>query len=312
MRKHNVEQAKRENKGDDGESEVARALKKGLPDNWVVMNDVVVEPDPEVFAQNDHIVVGPQGLFVIETKAWEGSYLAHKDQWKRREGKNWVKCDSPTQQNWRHAQRVGKWLQDTRLMNIPHPMSEWVRPVVVFTCAKWLKANDCSMPVTQGTGELLAYIRLFEKELLTPTQVEKIVTLLQYPRVAKAFSSKAIVSSDVEAEIAATLDQPVQLAQGRPDPSSSAPKGEVAESSSAETVVSPNVSQPPAQPPTEPNIDLPPHEQSTTRDGKAFVRITAVYDDAKRVYEHYKPKFPNIGPLKRDRYKKDTYYFYLA
>ncbi|ABZ84196.1 hypothetical protein HM1_1626 [Heliomicrobium modesticaldum Ice1] len=42
------------------------------------------------------------------------------------------------------------------------------------------------------------------------------------------------------------------------------------------------------------------------------MRITAVYDDAKRVYQHYKPNYPNIGPLKRDRYKKDTFYFYLT
>ncbi|OPX83530.1 MAG: Nuclease-related domain protein [Pelotomaculum sp. PtaB.Bin104] len=56
-------------KGIKGEADVAVKLRLGLPDEWVLINDVIVEPEPNIFAQTDHIVIGPPGLFVIETKA---------------------------------------------------------------------------------------------------------------------------------------------------------------------------------------------------------------------------------------------------
>ncbi|NLK52529.1 MAG: hypothetical protein GX295_08815 [Syntrophomonadaceae bacterium] len=63
-------------KGDIGEFNVSTKLRLAFSDEWVLMNDVIVEPEPEVFAQTDHILIGPSGLFIIETKAWQGSYTA--------------------------------------------------------------------------------------------------------------------------------------------------------------------------------------------------------------------------------------------
>jgi len=59
-------------KGERGESKVSLHLRLALSKDWVLMNDVTLEPEPEVFAQTDHIVIGPPGMFVIETKAWDG------------------------------------------------------------------------------------------------------------------------------------------------------------------------------------------------------------------------------------------------
>jgi|SaaInlStandDraft_5_1057022.scaffolds.fasta_scaffold30114_2 hypothetical protein len=71
--------------GTIGESKVAKAL-ANLPNPYVVINDVCIsfekplynklEQDRIYSVQIDHIVVGPSGIFVIETKNWSESSLS--------------------------------------------------------------------------------------------------------------------------------------------------------------------------------------------------------------------------------------------
>lgn len=70
-----------EARGAQGELEVIRELCK-LPDNFVLLNDVELEAKsflthnqkPVQSAQVDHLVVGPTGIFLLETKAWSRSF----------------------------------------------------------------------------------------------------------------------------------------------------------------------------------------------------------------------------------------------
>ncbi len=55
-------------KGAEGEETVARIL-SFLPTNHTVFNDLQLDPGGPAF---DHIVVSPSGIFVIETKNWNG------------------------------------------------------------------------------------------------------------------------------------------------------------------------------------------------------------------------------------------------
>lgn len=54
--------------GARGEERVAGMLAR-LPDRYHVFNDYVVSPRVHV----DHVVVGPAGVFAVETKCWNGS-----------------------------------------------------------------------------------------------------------------------------------------------------------------------------------------------------------------------------------------------
>lgn len=54
--------------GAEGEQATARAL-EGLPAGWLVLHDRRI---PGGHANIDHVVVGPPGVFVIETKRWSG------------------------------------------------------------------------------------------------------------------------------------------------------------------------------------------------------------------------------------------------
>jgi len=55
-------------KGEDGEAAVARELEKELPKTYHVINDINTG-----FGNLDHVVVGPTGVFAVETKNWKGN-----------------------------------------------------------------------------------------------------------------------------------------------------------------------------------------------------------------------------------------------
>jgi len=63
--------------GKRGEVLVAEAL-KSLPNEYVLLNDLVL---PEGGGNVDHLVIGPNGLFVIETKNYSGSVKCQGDIW---------------------------------------------------------------------------------------------------------------------------------------------------------------------------------------------------------------------------------------
>ncbi len=63
-------------KGAEGEEKVARSL-SFLPAGYTVFNDLQLDEGGPAF---DHIVVGPTGLFVIETKNWSGEITFENSQ----------------------------------------------------------------------------------------------------------------------------------------------------------------------------------------------------------------------------------------
>jgi len=56
-------------RGAQGEEVTAEALAK-LPDGWTVLHDIAWPGRP--YANIDHVVVGPGGVFVIDSKNWSG------------------------------------------------------------------------------------------------------------------------------------------------------------------------------------------------------------------------------------------------
>ena len=63
--------------GKNGESKVTEAL-KSLPDEYVVLNDIVL---PDRKGNVDHLLIGPNGVFVIETKNYSGFVKCEEEQW---------------------------------------------------------------------------------------------------------------------------------------------------------------------------------------------------------------------------------------
>jgi hypothetical protein len=57
-------------RGARGERRTARALRKLVRQGWTVLHDVAV---PGSRANGDHLLIGPPGVFLVDTKAWHGT-----------------------------------------------------------------------------------------------------------------------------------------------------------------------------------------------------------------------------------------------
>ena len=71
-------------KGATGEQAVARKI-DDLPDEYRVIHDLATP-----FGNLDHVVIGPTGVFILETKNWKGTITA--------DGKGGILCNSKTMQ----------------------------------------------------------------------------------------------------------------------------------------------------------------------------------------------------------------------
>ena len=64
-------------KGLEGEQSVASELSY-LSDEFLLLNDVML---PGERGNIDHVLIGPTGVFVFETKNYSGKYVCHGDRW---------------------------------------------------------------------------------------------------------------------------------------------------------------------------------------------------------------------------------------
>ncbi|MDG3547092.1 nuclease-related domain-containing protein [Methanobacterium formicicum] len=70
-------------KGAKGEKIVAKKLKK-LPKKYTAIRDVKI---PNLGGDIDHVVVGPTGIYVIETKNYKPTYIPDEDCWYHTSGR---------------------------------------------------------------------------------------------------------------------------------------------------------------------------------------------------------------------------------
>ncbi len=168
----------REMQGSNGENTISNTLWFWLPRNYRFFDDVVLEPEKDEFIQLDHLVIAPQGIFIIEAKTWNGVIFATEKTWRLKVGnKKWVKIENPVKQNERHTKLFKKWLND----NLPEKkfLQEIVYPVVVLKKTAWFKAKETvEMPIVMGGLELVSFIKSFKAnkidDMLSKTICEKI------------------------------------------------------------------------------------------------------------------------------------------
>ena len=158
-------------RGAQGERVIADVLESELPDEFHVFNDVRL---PGRTANIDHLVVGPSGVFVLNTKNSRGIVGWNEDaktlHWNGAPVKwDWV----PSIQN--AAIDVEKKLYTLLNRNVS------VRPVLVFPLAKVLPKIDVSTPVDLQQDNYLIDHRLKyigKREPLPEKEVLEIVNAL--------------------------------------------------------------------------------------------------------------------------------------
>ncbi len=114
--------------GAEGEESVIRAL-QNLDSSFKVVNDIVLPGDNQNI---DHVVVGPAGIFVIETKNYNGIIRCYGDEWSRKKiGRRGTVYDggigNPSKQAKRNAIVLKNWLQSQNVL------VTYIDAIVVFT-----------------------------------------------------------------------------------------------------------------------------------------------------------------------------------
>ena len=108
--------------GSQGEKRVTRVLRESLSDDYFLINDLQLF---DVRKGNiDHVVVGPNGVFAIETKNLRGKIFASEDYWQGTNGK------SPSKQARDNTNRVYQAIKASESFRTGKP---WVYGIVVFT-----------------------------------------------------------------------------------------------------------------------------------------------------------------------------------
>lgn len=118
-------------RGLEGEQRTERLL-SGLPDDYTVISDLTIHGGGKE-SQIDHVVVGPTGVFVIETKNLNGSITGGGDDHElfqhkvgRAGGRYGKSFYNPVKQVGTHVYRLSQFLKE-------HQIPTWVDGIVFFS-----------------------------------------------------------------------------------------------------------------------------------------------------------------------------------
>ena len=162
-------------KGWRGERAVQRLIAQRLnPLVYVDLHNVTLPTAGGGSTQIDHLIFSPHGVFVLETKNYQGWIFGAEKQreWTQQIFKKRSKFQNPLRQNYKHT----KTLQD--LLGLE---SEHVHSVIAFV-------GDCEfkteMPpqVTKGDG-FVAYIQSFTQTVWAPEEMQALLDKLEAVRL---------------------------------------------------------------------------------------------------------------------------------
>lgn len=171
--------------GKAGENRVARIL-TSLPGEYQVLNNVII-PHQNGTSQIDHIVVSPFGIFVIETKNYEGwIYGAERsEEWKQTfrttKAHNFY---NPIKQNWGHIYTLSSFLKLDKSV---------FRPIIVFSNKATLKIQ-VETPVVH-MSQLKREILSYTQRIISENEVEIIADRLIHTNLAGRDNEKKHIQS---------------------------------------------------------------------------------------------------------------------
>ncbi len=143
----NLQEAGNVQAGLQGEATVTRTLDRALDNTHYIFNDQIVRSGLQR-AQLDHVVVSPNGIFVIETKNWRGQISGVADQpyWEQEKtrGSKPLRVPNPIRQVQRSSQILGGMLRNVGLS------SASVIPLIVFRSPHTkVSIADAPVPILQ-------------------------------------------------------------------------------------------------------------------------------------------------------------------
>ncbi len=286
-------QRRRDNaKGQRGEGSAGIGFWLWLGKEWVELDDVVIEPEQGEFAQIDHVLIGPPGVCLVETKTWDGVFTAYRDGWRRKEGNRWVNCESPIRQNQQHLKLFERWARTAVGGRLPAgaDASPWLFGAVLIYRAKWLKVTECTMPIYQAATDLVWELKRRQKRqpVLGPDQVDAVALAL----------SRAAPFGQVAGEAAAAEVAAARPLEGSPLPPTSPP-------SAAPSATPPHPSSSASPLPAPANV-----RAGRSPDGRNYARVTGSRDDAEKVRALYALQGRQTGSVRGNPSDDKDWLFY--
>lgn len=162
-------------KGLIGEKKVTEMLKEFDLDTYLI-NDITVD---KAFGNIDHIIVGPYGIYIIETKNWDGEIICDGDNWsKRYENEDDLfdlDIESISKRVKGNARNLSLLLQSKIFTNVA-PL--WVQGIIVFTSSNAkISATNPTIPVLT-LDELNNYIKSQRMTLFSPRDLDSIANVI--------------------------------------------------------------------------------------------------------------------------------------
>jgi hypothetical protein len=144
-------------RGWQGEKQVVNLLTHTLSDDYFLLNDLYLRDGG---GDIDHMVLGPNGVFVLETKNWSGKISCNGDEWHRPGKRNF--SGSPSRQVKRNAAKIQQIIDGNPNLR---SLGIWVEGIVVLTniYAK-LQVNSLTVTILKlPQTQLLNYLQKFKK-----------------------------------------------------------------------------------------------------------------------------------------------------
>lgn len=156
-------------KGAIGEMRVARILEKLPEDKYSVINNLLLN-NSGYTSQVDHVVVSVYGIFVIETKTYQGIIIGgeNSEQWTQNIYGHKYEFRNPILQNYGHIKSLKQALGDYK--SVPFIS------IVAFSSQANLRVSS-NIPVVYWS-QILDVIRGYENPVIKESDVRRITRLL--------------------------------------------------------------------------------------------------------------------------------------
>ncbi|EOD01351.1 nuclease-related domain-containing protein [Caldisalinibacter kiritimatiensis] len=148
------------NNGIKGEKSTIKTLEQ-LSNEYYIYNDIVINTRKGK-SQIDHVVIGPNGVFVVETKNHNGEIFGAEEDSKwvqHKTGRNGGTYNSffynPAKQVKTHVYRLKIGIMDELKLN------PWIQPIVVFTNDDVELNIDSKITAVLKENDLIKYIKRF-------------------------------------------------------------------------------------------------------------------------------------------------------
>ncbi len=169
--------------GRKGEQRVVTVLQRRLNHRWVLFRNVVL---PGRQDDIDAILIGPNGVYVLEIKAFSGYHRNIGDRWQRRYGFIWRDLSrNPSRQALGNAHRLHDYLQQC-------DVKIWVEPRVVWASRSKLWLKKPAVPVWQLTKGRFIGEDLTRGKPLDEATRRQIVALLKANNLSQQQKEKVI------------------------------------------------------------------------------------------------------------------------